>query len=818
MHMIFEKNPYPYRPKVSRVTLLVAGLSLLFVQAALAEGTWPGFRGPNVDGVSTESSVFPADGRFELSVAWTKRIGSGYSGIAINGSDLATMFSDGTDDVLALFDADTGEERWRFVLDETYEGHDGSHTGPISTPYLTDRTVFGLAPRGRLVAVEVSSGKLLWSVELVKDHAAGVPFYGFSTSPLVRGGVLVVQIGAEDAAVAGFDPATGKGLWTAGADAVAYQSPIPWISFGEDIVVAASNTDLLGISPTSGKLLWGYKHGGTGARGVQSAVPIPAGKDRLFLAYLKESSTVVELSRSDEVVATRTVWDEGSIRGSYNVPVYHDGHIYGMSGRILTCVDAQTGSRVWRSREPGDGFTSLVDGRLLILTKRGGIHLAPASPGGYAEQASLKVFDDLAWSPPSFANGRIYARSLGEMVRVDIRAGRLPEAIVIKNTRPAAKDSSFAKFLAEVDGADDKRAVVDRFMNSGKSFPLVEDDGTIHFVYRGPGADLAIEGDVIGARMDMPMTRVDGTDLSYFTTQMERDGRTNYLFVRDYDEIPDPLNPRRAKTAIYQKDMEMSFSGAEMEMSWVAMPDWKEPQFLEKPKTENVGRTETKSIKSEIMETSVKVIVYLPAEYVGGEEFPVAYVHGGSRARKRGKYVNVLNNLSGRSVRPLIAVFILQPSSGQPFENQAQYTEMFSKELVPFIDENYRTIKTPEGRASIGAGVDGYTALSCGFANPTLIGRIAAQSAFIFDQKERELREVLDKTDKWSGRVYMDWGIYDLRSPMESWSIADGNMNIFKLLQEKGFALTGGEVHDGTGWPSWRNRTDVIFRTLFPSG
>lgn len=221
MNVVFAKNSYPYRPKVLRGTWLVFGLSVLFAQPALAESTWPGFRGPNVDGASTESSVFPPDGQFELRVGWKKKIGSGYSGIAINGSDLATMFSAGADDVLALFDADTGEERWRFVLDKTYEGHDGSHTGPISTPYLTDRAVFGLAPRGRLVAVEVSSGKLLWSVDLVKDHAAKKPFYGFSTSPLIRGGVLVVPIGAEDAAVAGFDPETGKALWTAGADAVA---------------------------------------------------------------------------------------------------------------------------------------------------------------------------------------------------------------------------------------------------------------------------------------------------------------------------------------------------------------------------------------------------------------------------------------------------------------------------------------------------------------------------------------------------------------------------------------------------------------------
>ena len=79
MQAIIEKNSYPDRPRVSRVKWLVFGLALLMAQPALAEGTWPGFRGSNVDGASAESSIFPADGRFELSVAWKKKIGSGYS-------------------------------------------------------------------------------------------------------------------------------------------------------------------------------------------------------------------------------------------------------------------------------------------------------------------------------------------------------------------------------------------------------------------------------------------------------------------------------------------------------------------------------------------------------------------------------------------------------------------------------------------------------------------------------------------------------------------------------------------------------------------
>ena len=77
---------------------------------------------------------------------------------------------------------------------------------------------------------------------------------------------------------------------------------------------------------------------------------------------------------------------------------------------------------------------------------------------------------------------------------------------------------------------------------------------------------------------------------------------------------------------------------------------------------------------------------------------------------------------------------------------------------------------------------------------------------------------MLDKIEAKSMNIYMDWGIYDLRSPMESWSIVDGNVRIFQRFKEKGFTPIGGEANDGSGWPSWRNRTDVLLRTLFPAG
>ena len=102
----------------------------------------------------------------------------------------------------------------------------------------------------------------------------------------------------------------------------------------------------------------------------------------------------------------------------------------------------------------------------------------------------------------------------------------------------------------------------------------------MHFIYRGPGTDLAIAGDVIGARTEAPMTRVDGTDLFYYSTELAPDARVNYHFIRDYMEVTDPRNPRATVTEIYGADMELLFLTAPMPVSWMSMPGWEPPAHL----------------------------------------------------------------------------------------------------------------------------------------------------------------------------------------------------------------------------------------------
>jgi len=160
--------------------------------------------------------------------------------------------------------------------------------------------------------------------------------------------------------------------------------------------------------------------------------------------------------------------------------------IFGHNGRILICVDAETGDRVWRSREPGDGLPILVDGHLVIATKEGKLSISPASGDGYDEKVSLQVFDNLVWAPPAFANGKLYIRSMSEIACVEIVA----QEQITESTEAVpgiVPGSNFSEFLDRVRQSNDKAALIDAFISKQDSFPVIEGQNLVHFIYRGGG-------------------------------------------------------------------------------------------------------------------------------------------------------------------------------------------------------------------------------------------------------------------------------------------------------------------------------------------
>src|SRR5262245_55980809 len=173
-------------------------------------------------------------------------------------------------------------------------------------------------------------------------------------------------------------------------------------------------------------------------------------------------------------VTVQTVWAAPVLHTTYSPPVYYDGYLFGMSRpAALACVEADTGQIRWRSREPGDGFVALAGSDLVVLTKDRTLHVAPASPDGWKERARIELFSDLAWTPPSVAAGAVFARSLGEIARVEwTSTAATAESAAI--SPDSVGSPAFARFLAEVTRTTDKSAVVDRLLARAPTGPLVE--------------------------------------------------------------------------------------------------------------------------------------------------------------------------------------------------------------------------------------------------------------------------------------------------------------------------------------------------------
>ncbi len=779
--------------KVVRITLLSALLSLftagLIYGSDSGDNDWPRWRGKDMNGKSSEKGVFKFDQGYGLKVSWKKPLGSSYSSVSIADGRAVTMFSDSTFDYVVALDVDNGDELWRFKLDSTYKGHDGSHDGQLSTPTIDGDKIYVYAIKGHLLALDAKTGKKLWSHNVKSEINPLEPRYGFGSSPIVVDDVLMCQVGdPKTHTICGFDKNSGKLLWSAAADTINYQSPISMTLLGEEQVIGVGDHKIFGVKPADGEILWEYRHNG-------------------------RESALLKFSKSDDKYQIEEVWKNRNIRGSYNTSIYQDGYLYGYSGQFLTCVNARTGETAWKSRPPGQGLFMVVDGHLVIVTVRGTMHVAKASPEAYVELASTQVFNGLTWTPISFANGSIYARSLTEIARVDIApVDQLtldqPEIQVVN------PEGNFAKFVKKAEAASDadKKKMVEEFVGKNPKSPHIEEGKFAHIYYYGEAKDMAMAGDMLPMGQEVPLTNIPGTDFFFASYELEADARLDYYLRHDFDNvITDPRNSHSVG----------SFTSPSQQASALRMPEWNVPTHFDEP-NEGVARgtIETFEFESTTMGNTRNLHVYLPAGYADAKNrYPTVFVNYGNWAKDMGLMPNSLDNLiAGGMIHPVIAVFVEAPQSGQEYSRNGRdnFAKMYAEELISHIDDKYRTKANADSRLLMGGDEGGFAAFFAAFTYPDKFLNIACQSTHFYETAGgAELKKLVEESDKLPINIYMEWSEnYELRYGNGlSWK--DLNVAAHQLLIDKGYKVTAVKTNHGFGFGSWRVNTDKILTKFF---
>ncbi len=312
---------------------------------------WPQWRGPDRNGISRETGILKEWSDGGPRVLWRVPLGEGFSGISVAQGRVYTMFSEEDDEFVICLDASNGEEIWRFRSDSTYYESEGGN-GPRATPTVDREFLFTVSAQGKFYALNSMNGEQIWSYDLIRDFNSYMPRWGFSSSPLVEGNMLLVEVGGNNGKfIVAFDKTNGEVLWSSHTDKLGYASPIAVTIGGVRQLIVFAGLRLLAVSTDSGELLWSYPWR-TGRFDVHAATPIFIPPDKIFIssAYGKGAAViqvkVMDSPESDDRIKmeVKEVWMHERMQNRLATSILHGNHLYGFHKTILKCIDANTGT------------------------------------------------------------------------------------------------------------------------------------------------------------------------------------------------------------------------------------------------------------------------------------------------------------------------------------------------------------------------------------------------------------------------------------------------------------------------------------------
>ena len=404
------------RPPTIAGTLCVAAVAFAWLHAEAwaqtAADDWPCWRGPDHDGIATESGWNANALSAGPAIKWKKEVGAGFSSVAVKGANVYTMGNRGGQDTVVCLDAATGDERWH----HTYPCKEGDYAGPRATPTVDGDCVYTMSRAGQVFCLDAGSGQVRWKRELAGEMNVGIPTWGLAGSALVYKNAVFLNAGEKGVAL---DKTSGKTLWSNAPGKGGYATPVLFAFRGKPALALFGEKHVFGVDAATGKELW--EHPWETQYDVNAADPVVSGTKVFISSGYGRGCAMLDVAGPKP----RTVWEHKNMKNHFSSCVLFKGHLYGIDGNAgkgaLRCLDPATGKETW-SQELGFGSLIVVDGKLVVLNENGMLFIASADPASYKELSKGQVLEKkVCWTPPAFCHGKIYCRnSPGELVCVDV--------------------------------------------------------------------------------------------------------------------------------------------------------------------------------------------------------------------------------------------------------------------------------------------------------------------------------------------------------------------------------------------------------------
>lgn len=389
---------------------------------------WPGYRGPNQNGIATESFGFQG----KPTTIWSSKVNNGFSSFCVVDGKVFTLeLGEGKLEVCRALDAKTGDEIWKTPLGSSqYDGggNAGSRDnsggdGPRTTPSFYKGGLITLSAHMQLSRLNPENGEKIWEIDLKEKNKSNLPRWQNAASPLLHDGKIYVSAGGENQSFICFDAVSGKELWKSGTEDMTHASPVKATIFGVDQIIFFVRSGLVSVAPDNGKELWRQKFNFN----VSTAASPVVYEDIVYCsAGYGVGAAAYKVSLEDGKWSTKNMWRKRNrLMNHWSTPVVKDGYLYGMFSfkkygkGPVKCVRLSDGEEMWSEDGFGPGNVILSEDTVIALGDKGQLVLIEATPNHYKEIFRTDALKGKCWSTPALSDGSIYIRSTNEAKRLD---------------------------------------------------------------------------------------------------------------------------------------------------------------------------------------------------------------------------------------------------------------------------------------------------------------------------------------------------------------------------------------------------------------
>jgi outer membrane protein assembly factor BamB len=437
-------------------------IAILLLTAPFARAEdWPKFLGPLGTSVSSEKGIltpWPKDGP---KIVWQKQVGLGYAMPVVANGKLYFFdrkpkragFEDESKFVrLTCMNPKTGEKIWDFEYPSIYKDSFGYNSGPRCCPILDGDRVYLYGVEGMLHCLKADTGKPVWNVNVNKEFNVIQNFFGVGSTPVIEGDLLIAQVGGSPpgsnqrnlfdqslkpngTGVVAFDKLTGKVVYKIADELASYASPVLATINNRRYCFVFTRGGLLAFEPKSGKIDFHFHFRSEDVESVNASNPVVVGDKVLISECYGPGSALLKIKPNGfDVVRDDTKKAKKSLQTHWMTPIYHEGYVYGSSGRHtpqadLRCVEFETGKVMWSQPRLTRSSLLMVDGHFVCLSEDGTLRLLKVNPQKYEEISVVELMDPRTkqplleypcWAAPILSNGLMYLRGEERLVCVEL--------------------------------------------------------------------------------------------------------------------------------------------------------------------------------------------------------------------------------------------------------------------------------------------------------------------------------------------------------------------------------------------------------------